>query len=732
MDVLFVDDEKGLLDQAKIFLEREEGELEVDTAISAEEGLEKFEEERYDAIVSDYQMPGMDGLEFLAAVRKDQSSDIPFIIFTGKGREEVAIEALNLGADRYLQKGGDPKSQYKVLLNAVKQEVEHYETKKDLETRKEQFEKAVQNAPYPVMLHAENGDVISVNDIWTEITGYTKEEISTIEEWTEKAYGEDKNKVKPRIEELYEEEGRSTEGIYTITTKAGEKRHWDFSSTSLGELPDGRRLVMSMAHDITEKKRAEEELRGRERKYRELFNTALFGITVHDSRGNIIAANKKAEKIFDMSEDELISTDMDFWLGKLLRPDGNPMELSGFPLSKVDRTEEPSEGNIVGLSMSEDEQTRWFLHSARPILDEEGSIEKVITCFVDITEEREKELEKEKVKQQLQEAVMRFRRISEISPYAIILVDQETGEITDANRAAEEIIGSDREDIIGREYLTIHPEVYRERVQEIFDEEDPSFSSEYDILNAEGERVPVEIRTSTLELGSKSIRFLALNDISKRKEAEEREEFLHSLLRHDLKNKMQISKGFLQLLEEADLEERYDRSVEKALDSFEEGMEIIEKVRKVRGIEQDVVREIDIDEEIGKTIEEYRAEAEEHGMKISLELPENRTKVKGGDLLSEVFSNLVGNCIEHSGGHEIKVSCQETDGEVLCTLEDDGEGIPTDQMDEVFNRGYTTCEDSSGLGLFLVKEIIEKYGGSIEVRGSDLGGARFDVHLQKV
>ena len=60
-------------------------------------------------------MPGMDGIKFLKAVRA-QYPVLPFIIFTGRGREEVAMEALNCGADRYIQKGGDPKSQFTELI----------------------------------------------------------------------------------------------------------------------------------------------------------------------------------------------------------------------------------------------------------------------------------------------------------------------------------------------------------------------------------------------------------------------------------------------------------------------------------------------------------------------------------------------------------------------------------------------------------------------------------------
>jgi CheY-like chemotaxis protein len=108
--VLYVDDESALLDLCQIFLERS-GDFTVTTATSAPEAIRILELKRFDAIVSDYQMPEMNGIEFLKVVRA-RGDKTPFIIFTGKGREEVVIEALNSGADFYLQKGGEPKSQF--------------------------------------------------------------------------------------------------------------------------------------------------------------------------------------------------------------------------------------------------------------------------------------------------------------------------------------------------------------------------------------------------------------------------------------------------------------------------------------------------------------------------------------------------------------------------------------------------------------------------------------------
>ncbi len=120
ISVLCVDDEPGLLKIEKIFLERDK-DLKVTTVTSAIEGLSALSTGSIDAIVSDYQMPEMDGIEFLKRVRS--LDGVPFILFTGKGREDVAIEAINNGVDFYLQKGLEPKSQFAELAHKIKHAV---------------------------------------------------------------------------------------------------------------------------------------------------------------------------------------------------------------------------------------------------------------------------------------------------------------------------------------------------------------------------------------------------------------------------------------------------------------------------------------------------------------------------------------------------------------------------------------------------------------------------------
>jgi len=118
ISVLYVDDERALLDIGKLFLEVS-GELSVQTTLSVKKAYELMKKENFDVIVSDYQMPDTDGIDFLKQIR-GSGNNIPFILFTGRGREEIVIDAINNGVDFYLQKGGNPKAQFAELEHKIK------------------------------------------------------------------------------------------------------------------------------------------------------------------------------------------------------------------------------------------------------------------------------------------------------------------------------------------------------------------------------------------------------------------------------------------------------------------------------------------------------------------------------------------------------------------------------------------------------------------------------------
>lgn len=116
--LLHVDDEGDMLDVCRCYLERK-GEFKVDTVASGEEALTRISEKEYDAIISDYMMAGMDGITLLKKVRA-VNADIPFILYTAKGRDEVFTDAHDNGADFYIQKGETPISE---LAQMVRQAI---------------------------------------------------------------------------------------------------------------------------------------------------------------------------------------------------------------------------------------------------------------------------------------------------------------------------------------------------------------------------------------------------------------------------------------------------------------------------------------------------------------------------------------------------------------------------------------------------------------------------------
>lgn len=122
--VLHVDDDRATQEIAKLILLDINADFEIDQACCADDAFKKLSTGQYDIVVSDYEMPQKDGLQFLKELR-EQNNKIPFILFTGKGREEIAIKALNLGADGYYNKQGSPETVYGELSHSIRAVAEY-------------------------------------------------------------------------------------------------------------------------------------------------------------------------------------------------------------------------------------------------------------------------------------------------------------------------------------------------------------------------------------------------------------------------------------------------------------------------------------------------------------------------------------------------------------------------------------------------------------------------------
>lgn len=278
--MLLVDDEPQLLELARLFLEKNEG-IRVSTASSAMDASRAMIGQEFDAIVCDYQMPDMDGLEFLKSLR-NQKNDVPFILFTGKGREDVAIEALNSGADFYLQKGGDPNSQFAELTNMMNSAVAARRAEKDLTTSEERFRLLAENSEDLVFRYRFTPEprFEYVSPSAAKIIGFSPEEhYDNPRIWIDLVHMDDRH----LIEDMLKPDGEfSRPTTVRMITKNGVTV---WMEQRLVPIEDSEGTVVAIEGtiiDVTERIQAEQELKKSEAEYRKLVMTApcvIFAIT---------------------------------------------------------------------------------------------------------------------------------------------------------------------------------------------------------------------------------------------------------------------------------------------------------------------------------------------------------------------------------------------------------------------------------------------------------------------
>ncbi len=116
--VLLVDDDPEVLDVIRILMQQKAPELEIVTSETTRDALTKLEQERFDMVIADYLMPDSTGLDLLEAIRSG-GEEITFVVWTGHSSEDVAIKALNLGADYYILKGADIKEQFDLVRDII-------------------------------------------------------------------------------------------------------------------------------------------------------------------------------------------------------------------------------------------------------------------------------------------------------------------------------------------------------------------------------------------------------------------------------------------------------------------------------------------------------------------------------------------------------------------------------------------------------------------------------------
>ncbi len=336
--VLYVDDEKDLLEIGKLFLE-ESGEFSVTTIASAPAALELLNTEKFDAIVSDYQMPVMNGIQFLVEVRTG-FGNIPFILFTGKGREEVVIQAINSGADFYLQKGGEPESQFAELSQKIKSAALRNRAEEALLKSTEELHAAYEELAATDMELRSNLDELTLQEqALRESEGRFRllfQNMGAIFSLYEVVLDKNKkpcdyrylevNSAYEKITNMRASEliGKTLLEVFPSTEQywidkfeevyiTGIPTRFEQYSIELGTFielnlytPQKGQLAM-ISLDITERKLAEEVLLESEEKYRTVFENAGDAIAIHNLNGHLIEVNDIFCRRFGYSLEELLT-----------------------------------------------------------------------------------------------------------------------------------------------------------------------------------------------------------------------------------------------------------------------------------------------------------------------------------------------------------------------------------------------------------------------------------------
>lgn len=700
IDILHIDDDSSFADLVATFLERERESFSVHTETSARDALTTLREGDidFDCIVSDYDMPELNGLEILQRVRVDNPA-LPFVLFTGKGSEEIASEAITAGVTEYLQKGGGTE-QYQVLANRIQNAVKRYWAERYLDRGLE----AIETAHEGIAILGPEGHFEYVNSAYATLLDYTREEL-----------------IGSHWETLYRDQDLST--IYEELLPAARDGRWHGQSTfvkkdgntievdhTLLYTDDGSLICTISSNDDVKAAAGRPELSVRER----ALNEAPVGILLTDPHAEdnpIIYANDKFTELTGYEASEILGQNCRFLQGERTSKETIAM------LRKAVANREPV--TVELRNYRADGTEFWNRVRIAPLFDEDGTIEYFVGFQDDVTKSKTNE-------EQLQAQTARLEALFEHSPELIAIHDAD-GIIRHVNQRFCDELGYTEAEIVGKTVWELDSTANQDRGRAFWNglptNEPRRFEGELE--RKDGTTVPVEVHLIRLDLNGKD-RFVAMDrDITEGKrqktellEQNERLDRFTSIVSHDLRNPLQIASGRLELLSE-ECESEHIEDIEAALDRMDALIEDLLALAQAGGEAMDFesVSVAELVQLCWTTVATSEA---------TLDVESDRIVEADRDHLRQLFANLFRNAVEHAG-KDVSVTVGKTsDG---FYVEDDGSGIPESERANVFKAGYTTADEGTGFGLNIVSEVADAHGWDITVVDGRNGGARFEISI---
>ncbi|WP_336327552.1 hybrid sensor histidine kinase/response regulator [Halovenus sp. HT40] len=695
--VLFVDDDEDFAPLVARYLEREHG-FDVKTEASAEAALERLDADpEISCVVSDYAMPGMDGLEFLD-VAKSRHPELPFILFAGQGSEEVASQAIRLGADDYLEKDtGDTR--YELLATRI----DNCVTIARQQQKLQDIYAAIENAGHAMVVTDADGTITYANPTMEQISGYEVSELK----------GATPALLKSGVhgEEFYQRlwetitDGEVWEGEVVNEQKGGERYVIDQTISPITE--DGEVTgYVAINRDITERKERERQ--------RAFFEQAVeqvgTGIAAYDSDGTITYANPT-------------------YAGML---GATPEHLEGEPITHVNPEFDADRFDDYWDSFEEGEIRRRETVNRRLGTDDTFPVDTVTThvriegeeyhvgTIQDITDRKERERD-----------LRTFRKAVEQAGHGVLVTDVD-GTIEYVNPAFEEMTGFDREEALGNTPAMLksgeHDQEFYQRLwQTILDGE--VWTGEIINERKDSRQYVIDQTIAPLTDDDEITGFVAINrDITELKEQRrelqrqnDRLENFGRTVAHDLRNPLNVMDANLDIARTADDPEQAHTRMAEAIDRMET---LIEELLALAKQGKSVLDPAPVSLETVARAAWDNVDTQVMTLTVdgdaTLEMDQSRVQ--------ELFANLYRNTREHAGPDATVRVGPLDDG---FYIEDDGPGIPTETRDDVLKSGFTTSEEGTGFGLTIVRQIADAHDWEVEVTDGTDGGARFELRTDE-
>jgi len=732
ISVLCVDDEPGLAELTATFLERFDSQFSANTAVSAQGGLDYLDENDVDCIVSDHDMPEMDGLAFLEAVRAT-NPDLPFILFTGRGSEEIASDAISAGVSDYMQKesGND---QYTVLGQRIRNVVTRNRTSKEkleAETRAE----TILGASPDAILVSVGSEFVYANLAAADLYGVAEAADLLGRQVGEFVHPDYRDDVDRQLQQVESGERYTDHIPRTLLTRGGAEIPVEVTARHVGW--EGESGVVAIVRDLSTQ---EAHIRQQER-FEASFQRAFDAMVIADDDGQYIEANQSACDLFGLEKEDLLGRSIEDFL-----PEEFDFEAAWrqFEDTAVDRgtlqiIRDDGEQRVVEYAATANIVTGEHLSVLRDVTDREDR-ESVIREMYNIISNQDRPFE-EQVRSLLelgrQEFDVAYGTLSHILGedyiFEIIDADDDTiqaGDVVPVSATNCEIAASTRKTLVLGDVARDAPDE-TDRAGYVdwgiacylgapvfVDNEVYGTFCFYDTTPREGQFSEWEVTLVDLMSRWVSYELNRQRTTDRLKTQNEKLEQFSSLVSHDLRNPLNVLEGSIQLAEETGDPSHFERC-HRSLDRMNTLIDDLLSLARAGSIIDETEPVV-----LASLVEECWQGVEVDQGTLQLELDTTTVIQADKSRLTQLLENLIRNAFDHGSDDTTVTVGRLANG---FYIEDDGPGIPTDGREKVFESGYSTLEDGTGFGLVIVREIVEAHGWRLRVIDAETGGARFEI-----